>query len=36
MSIYWSTLVVKDATAYLFFEAGGGTTDAYLATWSLS
>jgi hypothetical protein len=33
MSIYWSSLVVKDATAYLFFEAGGGTTD---ASWSLA
>jgi len=36
MSIYWSSRVVTDATAYLFFEAGGGTTDAYFATWSLA
>jgi hypothetical protein len=36
MSIYWSSVVFKGATAYLFFEAGGGTTDAYLGTWSLA
>jgi hypothetical protein len=33
MAIYFCSLIVHDGTAYLYFEAGNWTTDAFLATW---
>jgi hypothetical protein len=33
LSIYLSALVVHDGTAYLYIEAGGQSSNGYLATW---
>jgi hypothetical protein len=34
--IYYSSLLVKGDTAFLYFEAGGDTTSTYAATWTLT
>jgi hypothetical protein len=33
-TIWYSAFIIQNETAYLYFEAGGGKTSTYLATWT--
>ena len=34
--IFYSSMLVKDGAAFLYFEAGGANTSTYVATWNLT